>query len=144
MKRTNPLAQGDLKKLPAEDQRTIAMALGMKTQLCSRCPKPADTTVEFGLSWLDGVPEAATETRVFCAESKPTNPTARVKCGRHDTLEQTEATVRSLVPQGRYHILGGLRCKNCHTLAVAPLSTGEKRKWDQIEWAVEKRVCLRV
>ena len=143
LKRTNPLAQCDLKQLPAEDQRKIAMALGMKTQLCSRCPKPAETTVEFSLSWLDGVPEAAPETRFFCAGCKPTNPAACVKCGRHDTLEQSEETVRSLVPHGRYHVLGGLRCKNCHALAFAPLSTGEKRKRDEIEWAVENLPCPR-
>ena len=138
LKRKNPLAQYDLKQLPAQDQRMIAVALGLKTQLCSRCPRPAETSVEFSLSWMDGVPEPHPDTRFFCCKCAPTHPAACVKCGKHDSLVH-HGPVRSLIPFLNYHILSGLRCKDCHTLAVAPLTTGEKRKRDQDLMTFERR-----
>ena len=138
LKRKHPLAQCDLKQLPAEDQRKIAVALGLKTQLCSRCPRPADTSVEFSLSWMDGVPEASPDTRFFCSQCKPSHPATCPKCGKHDSLVH-HGPVRSLVPFLNYHIFSGLSCKDCHALAVAPLTTGEKRKRDQDLMTFERR-----
>ena len=138
LKRKNPLAQCDLKQLPAQDQRKIAVALGLKTQLCSRCPRPAETSVEFSLSWLDGVPEPHPDTRFFCCKCAPTHPAACVKCGKHDSLVH-HGTVRSLVPFMNYHVLSGLRCKDCNIGAIAPMTTAEKRKRDQDLMTFEKR-----
>ena len=138
LKRKNPLAQCDLKQLPTQDQRKIAVALGLKTQLCSRCPRPAETSVEFSLSWLDGVPEPHPDTRFFCCKCAPTHPATCLKCDKHDSLVH-HGPVRSLVPFLNYHIFSGLRCKDCHTLAVAPLTTGEKRKRDQDLMTFERR-----
>jgi hypothetical protein len=49
----NPLAELDVKKLPGEDQRAIALALEPCKKICSKCPNPANTALEFSLDWSE-------------------------------------------------------------------------------------------
>ena len=129
----NPRAERDVKKVHAEDQRKIALALntaGAHT-LCSRCPNPAVASMEFSLAWMDGVPEVNPDTKFFCLRCKPSHAAVCSKCGRHDRLEQEGA--HPPISLGQFmgaHIIHGMRCTACNALAVAPMSTGEKRKRD--------------
>ena len=134
----NPLAERDVKKVPAQDQRKIALALGGSDTQCSRCSKPAVTSVEFSLAWLDGVQEVNPDTRLFCAACKPSHAAVCIRCGRHDTLVQEGARPPiSLTQFLGAHIILGLRCTVCKALAVAPMTAGEKRKCD---WAASEGV----
>ena len=136
----NPRAERDVKKLPAEDQRKIALALntaGAHT-LCSRCPNPAVNSVEFSLAWLGGIPEPKPDTRLFCAACKPSHAAVCIRCGRHDTLVQEGA--RPPISLARFmdsHIIHGLRCTACKALAIAPMTAGEKRKYNAVWVAME-------
>ena len=142
----NPLAERDVKKVPAEDQRKIALALntaGTHT-LCSRCPNPAVASMEFSLAWLDGVPDVNPDTKFFCATCKPSHAAVCGKCGRHDSLEQEGAhSPISLTQFMGAHIIHGMRCTVCKTLALAPMTLGEKRKRGA-DWLAEaaKRSCV--
>jgi hypothetical protein len=129
LKKKNPRAERDVKKVPAEDQRKIALALGGSDTQCSRCPKPAVTSVEFSLAWLDGFQEVNPDTRLFCAACKPSHAAVCIKCGRHDSLVQEGA--QQPISLARFmgaHIIFGMRCTACKAIAVAPMTVGEKRK----------------
>ena len=58
LKVKNPLAELDVKKPSSEDQRAIALALEPGKKICSKCPNPADTALEFSLDWSE-VPSSA-------------------------------------------------------------------------------------
>ena len=120
LKDKNPRAERDVKRVPAEDQRKIALALAGSGTSCSRCSKPAVTSVEFSLAWLGGIPEANPDTKFFCATCKPSHAAVCIRCGRHDTLVQESAKPPiSLTQILGAHIILGLRCTVCKALAVA-------------------------
>ena len=139
-----PLAELDIKKLNANDQHKIEQALDLSKHLCSKCPEPAATSVEFSLAWLVGIPEPHPDTRWFCKRCKPSHPAVCVRCGRHDTLVQ-EGQVTSLARFMDSHVIAGLRCSSCKTLAIAPMTPAEKRKAAGAqcvqEGASRKRMC---
>jgi hypothetical protein len=136
----NPRAECDVKKVPAQDQRKIALALGGPDTQCSRCSKPAVTSMEFSLAWLDGVPEPNPDTRLFCTRCKPSHAAVCIKCGQHDSLVQEGAQPPTSMAQFMgAHIIHGMRCTACKALAVAPMTWCEKRKrnadWSAMEGA---------
>ena len=128
--RRNPLAQRDVRNLSLDDQRKIALALDCSKHLCSRCPAPASTSMEFSLAWLDGIPAPDPDTRWFCAACKPSHPAVCLKCGKHGSLVRDgDAPLQTVAPQVLgFHMIRGLRCQDCKGRAVAPLNRGEKRR----------------
>ena len=137
LKAKNPRAERDVKKVPREDQQKIALALntaGTDT-LCSRCPKPAVASLEFSLAWLDGIPEPNADIKYFCANCKPSHAAVCGKCGRHDSLEHGARPLPPMQFMG-VHVLRDIHCTACRTLAIAPMTVGEKRKRDA-DWLVE-------
>ena len=137
LKAKNPRAERDVKKVPPEDQRKIALALnttGTDT-LCSRCPKPAVASLEFSLAWLDGIPEPNADIKYFCANCKPSHAAVCSKCGRHDSLEHGARPLPPMQFMG-VHVLRDIHCTACKTLAIAPMTLGEKRKRGA-DWLVE-------
>ena len=141
----NPLAELDTQKLPREDQRKVAMALDATKHLCSHCPKPAETSLEFSLAWVNGLPEPDPAIRWFCHDCTPSHPAVCPNCGKHDTLVQ-EGVVTSLARFHGSHIIGGLRCSDCQRLAMAPMTPAEQRKADNYDHVRQhckySRLCL--
>ena len=124
------------------------MALALNTAgsdtPCRRCPNPAVTSMEFSMAWLDGVPAPTPDTKFFCATCKPSHAAVCSKCGRHDRLEQEGAHPPiSLAQFMGAHIIHGMCCTVCKTLAIAPMTLGEKRK-RSADWLAEgaKRSCV--
>jgi hypothetical protein len=121
----NPKAETEVKLVPKDDQRKIAVALS-PAQICSRCPAPAATSMEFGLAWLDGVPEPSPDERWYCKGCLPSHPAVCITCGKPDDLEVTGGA-SAPAPFVGFHLIPQLRCTRCLTGAVAPMSIGEKR-----------------
>ena len=135
LKQKNPLAQLDVQRLPAQDQRSIALALEPGKHLCSKCPNAADVSVEFSLSFIHGVPEPKGHTVWFCKSCAPARAALCPGCGKHDTLEQggdLHSCAMSLMLRG-HHEFSSLRCKSCKRVAVAPLNHEDRRKLRRIQ-----------
>ena len=67
---------------------------------------------------------------LLCAACKPALAAVCAKCGKHSSLVRDETLPRQLLPfwlMGA-QVLNDLRCKDCGTPSVAPLTCGEKRK----------------
>ena len=130
LKQKNPLASVDVQTLPTEGQRSIALALEPSKYICSKCSKLADTSMDFDLEWLSGVPSASPETHFFCAACKPALAAVCGNCGKHSSLVRDETLPRQLLPfwLTGVHVLNDLRCQDCGTPGVAPLTCGETRK----------------
>ena len=77
LKVKNPLAECDVKKLPGEDQRAIALALEPGTKICSQCPNVADTQLEFSLSFE--VPSSACSCARFVCKCEVPDPDPRIE-----------------------------------------------------------------
>ena len=140
LKQKNPLAELDVQRLPAQDQRLIALALQPGKHLCSKCPNAADVSLEFSLSFIHGVPEPEGHTVWFCKSCAPARAALCPGCGKHDTLIQEgggmHSCAMSLMLRG-HHEFSSLRCKSCKRAAVAPLNNEDRRKLRriQLQWS---------
>ena len=63
-------------------------------------------------------------------------------CGSYDTLVQEGARPSILIQFMGAHIILGLRCTVCKALAVAPMTSGEKRKRNA-DWLATEGVAKR-
>jgi len=143
LQKKNPLAQLDVKRLPSEDQRAIALALESEKKLCSKCPNQAKTSTQFTLSWFNGVPEPDAGTTWFCATCAPARAAVCSSCGKHGTLAQEGEHLRSISPLVLgYHSFSNLNCTNCRRQAIAPFNAADKRRYHELRGA-EMRSCKR-
>ena len=141
----NPLAELDVKQVPAEDQRAIALALQPDQKLCSTCPGQAKTSLEFSLSWWNGVPEPDPDTKWFCSACAPLHAAVCPSCGKRGTLVQDGELLHSSSPLVlSHHRFSNLRCTDCKRAAVAPFTAAEKRKVSELLGAElrSKRMCM--
>ena len=144
LEKKNPLAQLDVKRLPSEDQRAIALALEPQKKLCSKCPNHAKTSVEFTLSWFDGVPEPDAGATWFCSTCAPARAAVCPSCGKPGALVQEGEHLRSSSPLVLgHHSFSNLRCTNCRRAAIAPFTAADKRKYHELRGA-EMRSCKRL
>ena len=132
LEKKNPLAQLDVKRLPPEDQRAIALALEPEKKICSKCPNQAKTSMEFTLSWFNDVPEPDAGAKWFCSTCAPMRAAVCPSCGKHDALVQEGERLRSSspLPLG-YHRFSNLRCTDCKRAAIAPFTAVDKRKYSE-------------
>ena len=145
LEKKNPLAQLDVKQVPPEDQRAIALALQPHQKICSVCPNQAKTSMEFSLSWWNGVPEPDAGTEWFCSTCAPMHAAVCPSCGKHGTLVQDGEHLHSSSPLVlSHHRFSNLRCTDCKRAAVAPFTAAEKRKVSELLGAElrSKRMCM--
>ena len=145
LEKKNPLAQLDVKRLPPEDQRAIALALEPEKKICSKCPNQAKTSMEFTLSWFNGVPEPDAGAKWFCSTCAPMHAAVCPSCGKHDALVQEGERPRSSspLPLG-YHRFSNLRCTDCKRAAIAPFTAAEKRKVSELLGAESRSKRIRM
>ena len=145
LEKKNPLAQLDVKQVPPEDQRAIALALQPHQKICSVCPNQAKTSMEFSLSWFNGVPEPDVGTEWFCSTCAPLHAAVCPSCGKRGTLVQDGELLHSSSPLVlSHHRFSNLRCTDCKRAAVAPFTAAEKRKVSELLGAElrSKRMCM--
>ena len=146
LKVKNPLAELDVKKLPGEDQRAIALVLEPGKKICSQCPNPADTALEFALDWSE-VPSSAcscADKHVFMCKCVVPEPDPRIEwycagcalerravvcpsCKNGEALQTINPTPYLL---GSHQFLNA-RCAKCSRSTIAPSSSGDKRKYNE-------------
>ena len=154
LKVKNPLAELDVKKLPGEDQRAIALALEPGKKICSQCPNPADTALEFSLDWSE-VPSSAcscADKHVFMCKCVVPEPDPRIEwycagcalerravvcpsCKNGEALQTINPTPYLL---GSHQFLNA-RCTKCSRLTIAPTSSGDKRKYNETLAVIRSR-----
>ena len=141
----NPLAQLDVKRLPPEDQRAIALALEPDKKLCSKCSNQAKTSMEFTLSWFNDVPEpdaGATWAWSSCAFVRAA---VCLSCGKPGALAQEGEHLRSSNPLVLgHHRFSNLRCTDCKRAAIAPFTAADKRKYSEVLGAEMRSKRLRM
>ena len=144
----NPLAELDVKKLPRQDQRTVALALEPDKKICSRCPNPADTALEFGINWFApngsacscpdnmpicrcAVPEVDPRVEWYCAKCAIGRRAAVCpSCKTSDALVQDGEVLQTIHPmQMGFHQFANVKCTKCNRLAIAPFTSADKRKY---------------
>mgnify|MGYP006936380792 CR=1 FL=1 len=150
LKVKNPLAELDVKKLPGEDQRAIALALEPGKKICSQCPNLADTALEFSLDWFApngsacscadhmvicrcGIPEPDPHIEWFCTGCAiGRRAVACPSCNTSDALVQDGETLQSINPMMLgFHQFSNVKCTKCNRLAIAPFTSGDKRKYTE-------------
>ena len=162
----NPLAELDVKKLPRQDQRTVALALEPGKKICSRCPNPADTALEFGINWFapNGsacscpfhepicrcqVPEVDPRVEWYCAKCAIGRRAAVCpSCKTSDALVQDGEMLQTILPmlqmgQNGFHQFANVRCTRCSRLAIAPFTSADKRKYNDTLAGLRSRKRLR-
>jgi hypothetical protein len=145
LEKKNPLAQLDVKRLPPEDQRAIALALEPEKKICSKCPNQAKTSMEFTLSWFNGVPEPDAGSKWFCSTCTPMHAAVCPSCGKHGTLVQDGEHLHSSSPLVlSHHRFSNLRCTDCKRAAVAPFTAAEKRKVSELLGAESRSKRIRM
>ena len=144
----NPLAELDVKKLPRQDQRMVALALEPNKKICSRCPNAADTALEFGINWFapNGsacscpdnmpicrcqVPEVDPYVEWYCADCAIGRRAAVCpSCKTSDALVQDGEVLQTIHPmQMGFHQFANVKCTKCNRLAIAPFTSADKRKY---------------
>ena len=144
----NPLAELDVKKLPRQDQRTVALALEPDKKICSRCPNPADTALEFTINWFapNGsacscpdnmpicrceVPEVDPRVEWYCATCAiGLRAAVCPSCKTSDALVQDGEVLQTIHPmQMGFHQFANVKCTKCNRLAIAPFTSADKRKY---------------
>ena len=138
VKKVNPTAETDPKKLTVPEQLRLALALEVTARLCHKCNRPARDPVaasEICVTWVydeqggdqTAVPEAAAG-KVFCAACANDGRILMCpQCGRDDALEHADhAWVSDIVSMGQYTT--STRCTRCSRSAVIIASRQDKRK----------------
>ena len=144
----NPLAELDVKKLPRQDQRTVALALEPDKKICSRCPNLADTALEFSINWFapNGsacscpdnmpicrceVPEVDPRVEWYCATCAiGLRAAVCPSCKTSDALVQDGEVLQTIHPmQMGFHQFANVKCTKCNRLAIAPFTSADKRKY---------------
>ena len=144
----NPLAELDVKKLPRQDQRTVALALEPDKKICSRCPNLADTALEFTINWFapNGsacscpdnmpicrceVPEVDPRVEWYCATCAiGLRAAVCPSCKTSDALVQDGEVLQTIHPmQMGFHQFANVKCTKCNRLAIAPFTSADKRKY---------------
>ena len=139
--------------LPRQDQRTVALALEPDKKICSRCPNPADTALEFGINWFapNGsacscpdnmpicrceVPEVDPRVEWYCAKCAYGRRAAVCpSCKTSDALVQDGEMLQTIMPmmqfgQVHFHQFANVKCTRCNRLAIAPFTSADKRKYN--------------
>jgi len=158
----NPLAELDVKKLPRQDQRMVALALEPDKKICSRCPNAADTALEFGINWFapNGsacscpdnmpicrceVPEVNPYVQWYCADCAIGRRAAVCpSCKTSDALVQDGEVLQTIDPMGMgFHQFANVKCTRCSRLAIARFTPADKRKYNDTLAGLRSRKCRR-
>ena len=142
LKVKNPLAELDVKKLPSEDQRAIALALEPGKKICSQCPNLADTALEFSLKFE--VPSSACSCARFVCRCVAPDPDPCIEWYCAGCALEQRAVVCPSCKNGEAlqpihpipYLLGShqflnARCTKCSRSTIAPSSSGYKRKYNE-------------
>ncbi len=153
LKKVNPTAETDPKKLTLPEQQRLALALEATARPCHKCSRSAKDPVpasEICITWIydegDGeaeiaVPEAAAG-KVFCAACVDDGRILMcLQCGRDDALVHADrAWVSNIMFMG-FHATS-TRCTRCESPAVITASRQDKRKNNAAELQRTKRLRL--